>query len=238
MITVGTVVTHAGFYNHFDAAHHTLRVHTAPPVRVVCGLGRLLTRSRGQFDLLPAGQRERWRDLDPGEAVEVRIARDELSATPRFHVADPLVEQVVCNLEYERRAGSPHGPMFREGLTLALVALLQGVRATAGGLTRKQERIVAELVADDLASDLTIARLASAAGVSASQLKTRFKRSFGVTPHAYVIGERVRRARQLLEHTDRSLAEIAYDVGFAHPSHLARWMRRIAGVSPRVLRHK
>ena len=128
--------------------------------------------------------------------------------------------------------------MFREGQTIAIVELLQGVHAKAGGLTRKQERIVAELVADDLASDLTLARLASATGVSASQLKTRFKRSFGVTPHAYVIGERVRRARQLLEHTDRSLAEIAYDVGFAHPSHLARWMRRIAGVSPRVLRHK
>jgi len=108
VITVGTVVTHAGFYNHFDAAHHTLRVHTAPPVRVVCGLGRLLTRSRGQFDLLPAGQRERWRDLDPGEAVdretlaklnERDAARRELEATQRWVALRAQWEQGIRELE-------------------------------------------------------------------------------------------------------------------------------------------
>ena len=30
----------------------------------------------------------------------------------------------------------------------------------------------------------------------------------------------------------RSLTEIAMEAGFSHPSHMARWMRRVLGVNP------
>ena len=53
--------------------------------------------------------------------------------------------------------------------------------------------------------------------------------------HQYVIIRRVERARELLQSSQMPIAEVALEVGFAHQSHLARWTRRLLGVSPKEL---
>jgi AraC family transcriptional regulator len=54
----------------------------------------------------------------------------------------------------------------------------------------------------------------------------------GQSVHSYVMERRVQRARSLLLARNRSIAEVALETGFAHQSHLARWMRRLLGVTP------
>jgi AraC family transcriptional regulator len=54
----------------------------------------------------------------------------------------------------------------------------------------------------------------------------------GQSVHAYVMERRVERARALLLEHRMSISEVALETGFAHQSHLARWMRRLLGVSP------
>ena len=54
--------------------------------------------------------------------------------------------------------------------------------------------------------------------------------------HAYVMHRRVERARAELADGRRSLAEIALAAGFADQSHMARWMRRVHGTTPRAAR--
>ena len=58
----------------------------------------------------------------------------------------------------------------------------------------------------------------------------------GVTPHDYLIRQRVGRAKQLLAGTDMPLSEIALAAGFAHQSHFARRFRQHVGMSPRHYR--
>jgi len=53
-----------------------------------------------------------------------------------------------------------------------------------------------------------------------------------MTPHAYVLAQRVAKAQNLLEHADLSLSQIAIAVGFADQSHLTRRFRQVAGISP------
>lgn len=71
--------------------------------------------------------------------------------------------------------------------------------------------------------------------LSASHFKTVFKRSTGVTAHEYVIRRRVERAKLLLRRGDLAASAIALDAGFAHQGHMARWMRRILGVTPAAI---
>jgi len=63
-----------------------------------------------------------------------------------------------------------------------------------------------------------------------------FKLSTGLSPHQYVIRQRIERAKALLTNTDLPVGVVAQEVGFASPSHFAQQFRRLVGVSPRSFR--
>ena len=87
-----------------------------------------------------------------------------------------------------------------------------------------------------LDSQLTIDRLASELGISTSHFARSFRFSVGMTPHEYVMGCRLRRARQLLTGTNLTLIEIALQTGFADQSHFSRRFQAFSGYPPRVFR--
>jgi AraC family transcriptional regulator len=53
--------------------------------------------------------------------------------------------------------------------------------------------------------------------------------------HEYVMRRRVERARALLVAAAMPAGQVALAAGFAHQSHMARWMRRVLGVTPRAM---
>ena len=79
-------------------------------------------------------------------------------------------------------------------------------------------------------------RLARACGLSPFHFLRLFAHVLGVTPHQYLVRSRLRHAARLLADEDRSITDIALDVGFADLSNFVRSFRRAAGVSPRVFR--
>ncbi|MFD6812509.1 helix-turn-helix domain-containing protein, partial [Streptomyces anthocyanicus] len=67
-------------------------------------------------------------------------------------------------------------------------------------------------------------------------LLRRFGAETGRTPLAYLHTARVRRARHLLETTDRTIAAIAADVGYRDPGTFSAVFTRHAGRRPSVYR--
>ena len=59
-----------------------------------------------------------------------------------------------------------------------------------------------------------------------------FARVLGVPPHQYLVRARLRRAARLLADGERSITDVALDVGFADLSNFVRTFHRAAGVSP------
>jgi AraC-like DNA-binding protein len=59
-----------------------------------------------------------------------------------------------------------------------------------------------------------------------------FSKAIGVTPHQYLVRSRLRRAAKLLVGRERSVTDIALDVGFADLSNFCRTFHRAAGVPP------
>lgn len=92
-------------------------------------------------------------------------------------------------------------------------------------------------VDENSAADLTLDRVASKAALSPFHFLRLFTRVVGVTPHQYLVRSRLRHAARLLVERDRSITDIAYEVGFADLSNFTRTFRRAAGVSPREFRH-
>jgi AraC family transcriptional regulator len=55
--------------------------------------------------------------------------------------------------------------------------------------------------------------------------------------HRYVVQKRVERAAQLLAKGE-PISSVAADVGFAHASHMARWMQRLLRTTPSQLKRR
>jgi AraC-like DNA-binding protein len=101
-----------------------------------------------------------------------------------------------------------------------------------GGLPPGTRRRVQEYIEARLTERIRLADLATVAGLSVYHFAREFKRTVGVSPHSYVTQKRVRKAQDMLAHTDLPLSEIALAAGFFDQSHLARHFREFAGVTP------
>jgi AraC family transcriptional regulator len=88
----------------------------------------------------------------------------------------------------------------------------------------------------NLARPLSLADLAAAAGLSQTHFARRFKATTGSAPHQHVMRLRLQRAQRLLRETPRSIAQVAFECGFAHQGHLTRVFNRLAGVTPAAFR--
>jgi AraC-like DNA-binding protein len=95
---------------------------------------------------------------------------------------------------------------------------------------------IEELVEKHLEGGVGVAEISSRLGYSPSHFFRMFRRSFGITPHTYVMRRRVAVAQKLLTRTDLGLVDIALKAGFCDQSHLSRNFRRFAGVPPRAYR--
>lgn len=111
-------------------------------------------------------------------------------------------------------------------------------KAGSGGLAGWQRDLAVGRLLGDLTGELPVAELAGSCGLSRSHFSRAFKASMGTPPHRWLVRERVRRAADLLEGTDDSIAGIALACGFCDQSHLTRIFRAVVGISPAAWRRQ
>ena len=78
--------------------------------------------------------------------------------------------------------------------------------------------------------------LARAAGLSRAHFSREFRRTFGESPHAYLLTRRLERAAALLRTTDRSVADVCLSVGLQSIGSFTTSFTRTFGVSPTTYR--
>ena len=163
---------------------------------------------------------------------------------PEFGNRDPvlfhLARAIVPALEDVNMVSTP----FVEHLALAfhhhVVKTYGGVhvpeRRRGGRLATWQLRRVREAVDANLAGDHSIVELARACGLSTSYFNDAFKATTGLSPHHWLLRQRIDRAKSLLGGTDLSLAAIAVNCGFYDQSHLSRVFSRLERRTPSAWR--
>lgn len=205
-------------------------------------------RTSGDVDVIPAGTPGGYDAATPSAALEIRLgrgfvervaeeARLSRSVATQHLVPHPTIRRLAW--AFVGSADHPARQLYLDSLGVALAVQLLSHGAAppvARGLTSSQIQRVIDYVEAHLDGDLSLGELADVAGVSPAHLRRWFGAQVGEPVHRYVVRRRVERARELLLAGDLPASEAALAVGFAHQSHMARWMRRLLGVTPRGLR--
>lgn len=104
------------------------------------------------------------------------------------------------------------------------------------GLTHAQLQQTVDHIHTHLDQELTLEQIAQVINISPTYFATLFKHATGISPHQYVIRQRVKRAETMLAKTDLAIADIALQVGFSSQSHLTQQFKRFTGLTPKQVR--
>ena len=245
---------------------HWLYFHTGGPAPLVQKRDDRLHEStlhKGDSLLVPFGQSSYWCQapdmsdvicaplhicLKPeliqqvADVSEVDSKRFELVHC--FGQQDLQLHQIGMLMFAELKSGGMMGQLYIESLTQALVihllrrysTLAKPIASPNNRLTHTQLQQAIDYIHAHLNRDLSLTELASVVNISPTYFASLFKKVMGISPHQYVIKQRVERAEVMLKGTDLAIADIALQVGFSSQSHLTQQFKRLTGVTPKQVR--
>jgi AraC family transcriptional regulator len=259
-IEVGTKLVEPGLCDAPPYVDHRLSIHVGGPVASVLREGRSkqrYVRTPGGINIVPAGATSRWLIETPMKQMLVRVPHEsfawvarDLGLDPagvqldaRYQVRDARIEHIGHALRLEIAEGNPNGRLFLDSLSIAFcVRLIREFSRHAPVATPRRVTLgspqlarIAEYIDEHLDSSLSLQELSAVAGTSASYFKAAFKRAFGRPVHRYIVERRVERAARLLA-AGEPISSVAAEVGFAHATHMTRWMQRLLRTTPSQLR--
>lgn len=107
--------------------------------------------------------------------------------------------------------------------------VLPAIKAEDDAMLKRVMKFIEENIAN---ADIGVGDLAAAAAVSRSGLQRKLKQTMGVTPQELLSEARIKRACQLLRHTDKAVAEIGYACGFNNPKYFSKCFKQSTGKTP------
>jgi AraC family transcriptional regulator len=247
---------------HYHAQHLLIIHQGGQPVVSRRRSGSRLEQDEFRFGdagLYPAGEYGPISLDGPADVIHVHIDAEQLEdrvrrgpgltgfvVRERFCFADGLLTQLGRQLL--AAAGTKHalGLLYVESLTNALCYHLiehhaSYERRVGGPGAQLPAAVLARIDAYLEASaeqTVTLETLAGLANLSVFHFARRFKLTTGQSPYQYVLGWKIRRARQLLRAGHLPVATISDALGFASPAHFSAAFKRAVGQSPREFQRR
>lgn len=180
--------------------------------------------------------------------IFVQIAEDlpksaSIELLPQVGIRDSLVQEIGLALKSELETGGSSSRLYAESAVTFLVTHLlqhysihqQILRDYAEGLSKYKLQQAIDYIQAHLAEDISLEAIATELGMSRYYFCRLFKQSTGISPHQYVIKCRIDRAKDLLLQGHKSIADVAFQVGFSSQSHFTKHFKRLVGVTPKQI---
>jgi AraC family transcriptional regulator len=157
---------------------------------------------------------------------------------------DMVVDSLARALLEADRVGGSLGQLYADCISIAIVARLLASanrlatceRPKAGELARWRLKRAIDYVEARLDKPVSLADVASSAGLTRMHFAAQFRAATGLRPHEYLLRRRIERAQEMLLGTGMSLMDVALSVGFQTQAHFTSVFKRYAGQPPRAWR--
>jgi AraC-like DNA-binding protein/ribose 5-phosphate isomerase RpiB len=120
--------------------------------------------------------------------------------------------------------------------TETFLTALYADRLSLAGMPPECLEVVISHIRSNLDEPLDVAKLARLVRMSPSHFSKLFKISLGVSPHQFILQERVDRSRALLRNSTARIVDIAFEVGFETQAHFTTVFGKLVGMTPRQFR--
>ena len=207
----------------------------------------------GAVTVIPAGSSSRWDIPEPLNVVHLylppttlqRVALEAGMAAPgdlveRSAHPDPITSRLLLSAADVLEGSAALDALFRHQVidllaTRLLVAHAGSavtIQPVIGGLSPTALRRAIERLRSDSAADVSLAALASDAGLSRFHFCRAFKESTGLSPHAWLRQHQLEQAMNMLRDTDDSIVSIAAALGYSSQTAFAAAFRKLTGETP------
>ena len=211
------------------------------------------TARSGVVTIIPAGSSSRWDIPGPVNVIQLylphttleRVASEADRVTPghlqeRTGHPDPITSRLLVSAADVLEGNEALDALFRQQLTDLLATRLLAAHAGApitlqpvmGGLPPATLRRAIERLRSDSDTDVSLAALASDAGLSRFHFCRAFKESTGLSPHSWLRQHRLEQAMNMLRDTDTSVVSVAAALGYASQTAFAAAFRKLTGETP------
>ncbi|WGI23908.1 AraC family transcriptional regulator [Halomonas alkaliantarctica] len=143
-------------------------------------------------------------------------------------------DMAACLLD-EHRDISDKQTALVEYLSTILQVLAQESPEALPQAPSALEQVAAYLRAN-CSADISLERLCKQSGYSAGHLIRAFKQHFGLTPHAYLINQRIQMGQKALKQ-GQPIVEAALNAGFNDQPHFQRTFKRLVAATPNQYRY-
>lgn len=245
----------------FVSEGHVFVVMLAPcaGIRVTFGADRVqnFDATAGQTVVIPAGVASRTSWNSRRENIVVAISQESMLDLAghaldgmdfEIRLANQAADHTALHFAKLMKAELKHpdyvNELYLDSLITAFgIHILRNYSCTAkfqrpvrAGLSAIAAGRVREYLDVHFRRKLTIAELANICGLSPGHFAHAFVKTFGTTPHRYLIERRLEFAEGLLTQTAFPISEVAFLSGFSSQSHLTNMMKTYRGKTPSQLR--
>lgn len=178
-------------------------------------------------------------DMVDGDPSRLEIPSSIVEADMALH---SLIDASAHAVESESTGSSMFADYLARAIAAQLIRSYSNAKLKGGGRMSAHSSMSSALsdavdyMNSNIDSAIKLADIAEVTNRSPSHVARMFRTELGMPPHRYLINLRVEKARRLLEKTSMSIAEIAYECGFAHQEHLTRLFRRHSETTPAAYR--